>query len=188
MYQNLFAASISGCQFGRVDIAKELDTLLAAYGVKSKRTRARFVRAFSGLAKRARDGADIQTVLRDVDKLAEADANKPPPLPDKAPMLYAERPDRSQDIIEFLLRNDGWGPWVKRGALTRPVLLKLDPSGYAALANYVHLYGLPPGVRIPTRSELVDDFIRANISTCDDLAKMAAAIVQRVKVRGSLEI
>ncbi|HWA89792.1 MAG TPA: hypothetical protein VG889_07145 [Rhizomicrobium sp.] len=168
-----------------MDIEKELDTLLVAYGVKSKRTRAGFVRAFSGLAKRARNGGDIRAVLENMGVLAEANANRPPPLPDKAPMLYAERPDKSQNIVEFLLHG-GWGPWVKRGALPRKVLLKLDPQAYAALANHVKRYGLPPGVRIPTRSELVDDFIEKNPQLSPALAKMSSALVSRVRVRGTL--
>ncbi len=74
-------------------------------------------------------------------------------LPVRAPLLYADRPDRSQDIADFL--RAVWMPWIKAGCLTRPALRQLDPQAYMAMANWLRHRDWPEDLPIPTKSDMV---------------------------------
>ena len=79
-------------------------------------------------------------------------AQEPPPLPDKAPKLYADRP-KGQNVIDFL--RETYGPWLD-GTLTRPALRQLDPQCYMALANWLRMNSLPQDILLPTKRETID--------------------------------
>lgn len=74
-------------------------------------------------------------------------------LPGHAPLLYADRADRSQDIVGFL--RAVWMPWIKAGCLTRPALRQLDPQAYMAMANWLRHREWPTDLPIPTKSDMV---------------------------------
>lgn len=74
-------------------------------------------------------------------------------LPVRAPLLYADRPDRAQDIAGFL--RAVWMPWIKAGCLTRPALRRLDPQAYMAVANWMRHREWPSDLPIPSKSDMV---------------------------------
>ena len=84
------------------------------------------------------------------------DARKPL-LPEHAPKLYVDRP-KGQNIIDFLRDPDGWGPYVQKGALTRPALRQLDPDAYFALTSWLQRNDnrLPSGMTLQNRTDLVN--------------------------------
>ncbi|OYQ37567.1 hypothetical protein CHU95_01025 [Niveispirillum lacus] len=77
----------------------------------------------------------------------------PDRLPDHAPMLYMDRVNRDQSIVEFM--RDAWMPWIRSGLLTRPDLRRLDPQAYMAMANWLRRNDWPADLPIPTKSETV---------------------------------
>jgi hypothetical protein len=74
-------------------------------------------------------------------------------LPDKPLREYEPRRD---NIIDYLRSEDGFGPWVAAGALTRPLLREKSPKAYMALANWLRTNKLPPDLVIPTKKEAGD--------------------------------
>jgi hypothetical protein len=76
-------------------------------------------------------------------------------LPDKAPKLYADRPE-GQGIIAFLQDEAGWGRYVAKGVLSRVDLTRLDPKASIALANWLRKNELPADMTIPTKKEVTD--------------------------------
>jgi hypothetical protein len=73
-------------------------------------------------------------------------------LPNRPLREYVPRKD---DIIDYLQSDKGFGPWLQRGLLTRPLIRELSPKAYMALANYLRHSELPDGLSIPTKSETV---------------------------------
>jgi len=62
-----------------------------------------------------------------------------------------------EGIVEYLTSQDGAGPWLEAGLLTRPFLFKHAPKAYRALRNYeARGLRLPANVLLPSRSEIVD--------------------------------
>lgn len=92
-------------------------------------------------------------------------------LPDQAPRLYADRPDRGQDIVGFL--RAVWMPWIKAGILTRPELRRLDAQAYMAMANWLRHREWPTDLPIPSKS----DMVTADLSDPDRL-RQARRLVQ----------
>jgi len=82
---------------------------------------------------------------------------KSPPLPKKAPELFAKRRNKDENIVDFLLRI--WKPWMASGSFTRSDLRKLDPSAIKAVENWLIKKPLPDEVVLPTKKELNDALI-----------------------------
>jgi hypothetical protein len=55
-------------------------------------------------------------------------------LPDKAPELYAERKERSENPIDFMHRV--WGKWLSAGVLYQDQLRKLDDTLVPVLRSF----------------------------------------------------
>jgi hypothetical protein len=66
------------------------------------------------------------------------------------------------DIVEFLLADDGWGPWNEAGLLSTPRLKQHDATAYRALYNH-GIKRLPPTLNIRNQSE-ISDFLAAPLT------------------------
>lgn len=75
-----------------------------------------------------------------------------PSLPTVAPELYADRQDRKENPVDFIKRV--YGPYIGNG-LDRPTLLHLDKQLYHGLNQWRIKHGLPEGLDLPTKSDLV---------------------------------
>lgn len=73
-----------------------------------------------------------------------------PPLPEKAPALWAEAKERGDTPPAFIRRH--YAPWLGKG-LTRANLRHLDPQLEMALRNWLRKNELPEGLNLPTKSE-----------------------------------
>ncbi len=193
---NSVAASISDRQnegahsdsvfFGTVDIT-QLDTLLSNAGMKSKRVRAEFARSVGMIASRIVTGENIETTLAELKRVAaRAAASDFPPLPRKAPYLYADRPEHMRtrsgdDIISYLRDPNGWGPWTSRGLLSRPELGRYDPQALTSLKMWLHKNGgkLPAGLDIPTKSEVIDRMVASGAVPAPVAPKVWRTIARR---------
>lgn len=78
-----------------------------------------------------------------------------PPLPEAAPELYRDRPNKSENPVEFCARI--WGPWLN-GEFGRKELRHFDPPLYQALAQWERRNGRSK-LNIPTVTEINDRFI-----------------------------
>lgn len=87
--------------------------------------------------------AHIRALMRDFNKAA---------LPEKPLREYRPR----ESIIEYLRSDEGFGPWLTAGTLTRPLLRELSPKAYTALSNWLRNNELPADIRVPKKSDLVD--------------------------------
>jgi hypothetical protein len=74
-----------------------------------------------------------------------------------------ERPERDirpyEGIINYIKADDGLGPWLLAGVLTRPLMLEIAPRGYKALANWLRndSHSLEAeGLYVPTVEEIND--------------------------------
>jgi len=73
-------------------------------------------------------------------------------LPDKPLREYQNR----EGILQYLQADDGFGPWLNAGVLTRQLLGELSPKAYTALANWLRNNELPAHIKIPTKAEVND--------------------------------
>ena len=63
----------------------------------------------------------------------------------------------NEDLFEYLQSEDGFGPWIKAGALSRPLIRSTAKKAYAALTYYLRTHdSLPGDLNIPTVHELTD--------------------------------
>jgi len=170
--RNSVVASKTDWHSVSVNFAKGLDTLLLDAGVDSRELRGELLRAFLSLVKRAQSGEDILPIVAAINP-----SSKTPPLPNKAPMLYAERADKSQNIIEFL--REIYGPWVRHGALSRPELNKYDPSAYVALRNWLKKHELPAGIEIPTKSQALNNLLNSGNVPIPMVEKVGQTLIGR---------
>ncbi len=95
-------------------------------------------------------------------------------VPDKPKREFQPRKD---NIIEYLKSPDGFGPWTEINALTRPLLGKLSPKAYVALANWLrHEDNILEnvGLNIPKKSEMI-----AQSGITADTIKVAQRIARR---------
>ncbi len=189
--QNSVAASISRRQTASrgwndaVGIAHDLDLALAAL-VKPKHVRGELARVFETIAHRVATGKDHDATLAELKQVAaKAAANNVPPLPKKAPMLYKDRPDKSQTVVDFLRDDRAWGKWTSAGALSRPSLKKYDIACYDALRVWVQKHGMPADLDIPTKSQVIDRLITSGTNSEVDIARIASAIRSRVSRRNA---
>jgi hypothetical protein len=123
----------------------ELAEHLVRLGVAKERS-LRYAQQMESMFHAMLRGADIGPFL------APQPVNAELTLPEQAPKLYAKR----SNIIDFLRDPEGWGPYVKAGTLTRPDLRRLDPQAAIALDNWLRNNTLPPDIRIPKKSEVID--------------------------------
>jgi hypothetical protein len=70
-----------------------------------------------------------------------------------------------ESVIDYIRARDGLGPWLEAKVLTRPLMKKLSPKAYMALANWLRnpkntLEGV--GLNIPTKSEVIDQELSAD--------------------------
>jgi hypothetical protein len=152
-------ATISPHKKPDTDIERGLDNFLILSGVNSKAVRARMRAALVPLIKRARSRRNIQPSLDALTAVELEEQRQKLPLPDDAPKLYAERPDKSQNIIEFLRDPEGWWPWIKAHVLCKSDIRQRDPQAYQALLNWLQRNEMPPDMEIPTKRELVDRMV-----------------------------
>jgi hypothetical protein len=64
--------------------------------------------------------------------------------------------EHGENVIDYIRAEDGLGPWVAANALNRPLILKLAPGAYYALANYLRRNELPEDLNIPKKSEALE--------------------------------
>ena len=107
-----------------------------------------------------------------------------PPLPRKAPLLWARR-DRSLKLTPVAFTRMTYGPWLGKG-LTRSHLRELDKALYHALANWVSRHpedGMP---ELPSQSERVDQKLArlADEYSPDELRRLGLALQARNKRSG----
>jgi hypothetical protein len=87
---------------------------------------------------------------------------------------------RQDNIIDYIRSPEGFGPWLDAGLLTRPLLNKLSPKAYTALANWLQRHELPEGLHIPTKSELVSERIaNADRQLLSEGARLSAVQAMR---------
>lgn len=82
------------------------------------------------------------------------DRNSVPELPERPKRDWRAR----EDVIAYVRSPDGLGPWLNAGVLTRPLMRKIAPRSYSALANWLRKPGNSlevAKIKIPTKSELV---------------------------------
>jgi hypothetical protein len=87
--------------------------------------------------------AEVMFMEAELERLGEAPERKFVPYKD--------------NIIEFLLADDGWAPWNKAGLLSKPRLKEHDPKAYRALFNFKG--PLPKGLKLYTQRELTDRLV-----------------------------
>jgi hypothetical protein len=73
-------------------------------------------------------------------------------MPEVPPALYAQRVDRNETPVAFLLRE--WGPFIGHG-LTR-AHLRADMGLYNALNHWLKTNELPPGLDLPSKQSMID--------------------------------
>jgi hypothetical protein len=88
----------------------------------------------------------------------------------RAQQLQADLPEAPkrdyiarEGILNYLRSDEGVGPWVRAGLLTRPLLFRMAPKAYSALTHWERnpKHSLPEDIYIPNRSELVDQELTA---------------------------
>jgi hypothetical protein len=166
-------------EFGAADHPtpyKRIADALRRAGIRHESVRAHLVNSLARLVELEKSGADIDPVLRALDStLASARAL---PLPKRAPCLYRERANSSQDIIGFL--REFWWPWIERGQLTRVLLKEYDPAAYRALAHWLFLKNkLPDDMAIPTKSQVIDRIAESTTIPSELLSKTARTLARR---------
>lgn len=82
-----------------------------------------------------------------------ASLQAPPPLPEKAPALWATDKQKGDTPVTFIQRH--YAPWLGKG-LSRPDIRQLDPQLYMALANWLRGNPLPEGFDLPTKKQVTD--------------------------------
>jgi hypothetical protein len=102
-------------------------------------------------------GDTLSDIWRHIEAAATSKADAPstvPPLPTKAPALWAERTSgREVSPVDFIRAH--YGPWIGNG-LTRVELKRLDAKLYAAYATWISKHRNPQDdLRIPTKSEML---------------------------------
>ena len=115
--------------------------------------------------------------------LACAEALRRPALPEKAPVLYADREDRSVDPAQFIY--DTYREYMDVG-LPRAHLRKIDPKLYEALSNWLRTNDLPDKVNLAKQVAKYDE-IAELISSLSPNASSAVSklysMAQRLQLR-----
>lgn len=107
--------------------------------------------------------------------------------PETAPLLYADRQDKREKVVPFIIRvyggGDPSGGWLD-GNMTRADLRHLDPKGYAALNNFeTRAGGNTPlsEMNLPTVKQQNDALIEAGVNRedFDPGRRVASALYRR---------
>lgn len=104
----------------------------------------------------------------------------------KSKVAQAELPDRPErdyqpreDLFAYLRSEEGFGPWIAAGALTRPEIRKA-PKAYAALTYWIKSgRPIPSDLHIPTKSDLVDRRIAAAGGSEQAIRSLARTVESR---------
>jgi len=96
-----------------------------------------------------------------------------PKFPAKAPELYADRPSRRENAIEFIRRVY---PDLSKEGLPRAEIKRLDPKLYEALGNWLRQHELPADVHLPKRADHYDDLALKISSLAGDAGEISAAL------------
>src|SRR5262249_51062416 len=141
-------------------VTTDFEDFLIRAGIGSGEKRRQLVSALLPVFDLAKRGHDLKRML---DALQGEMLSTPTmPLPPHAPKLYAERVNKTWDIVAFLRDPEGWFPWIESRSLTRAQFKKYDPDGYQALANWLQKHKrLPRDLEMPTRSEVIDRLAQA---------------------------
>ena len=75
-----------------------------------------------------------------------------PEIPEKPSREFQPYRDK---IVDYLRADDGFGPWLKAGLLTRPLIREKSTAAYTALNYYLRNHDLPSDIHIPTRQEVI---------------------------------
>lgn len=148
-----------------------------------------FARAVGAIANRVASGENVDATLSELKQFAaKAAASELPPLPKKAPYLYANRPESMRtrtgdDIILYLKDPNGWGPWTSRGLLSRVDLGRYDPKALAMLKFWLHKNGsrLPEGLDVPTKSQVIDKMVSSGAIPEPQAPKVWQALARRAQ-------
>jgi len=104
----------------------------------------------------------------------------------KPVIALPEKPVREirnrENIVEYLLSPEGFGPWVEAGALTRPLLRSISPKAYQSLANWLRHNELPADIKIPTLKE-VNDCALASPDALREARRLVAVDFRRHRAR-----
>jgi hypothetical protein len=133
-------------------------------------------------AERARLAADLASEFA---ARADAEAKSVPPLPDKAPILWAKR-DRALGLNPVGFTMWIYGAWLGKG-LTRSKLRELDKPLYHALANWISRHPEDDVLDLPSQSELIDRKIArlAEEFSPDELRRLGLALQARLQRSGN---
>jgi len=114
-----------------------------------------------------------------------AHAERSPPLPRKAPLLWSKR-DRSLRLSPVAFTRMTYGPWLGKG-LTRSRLRELDKGLYHALANWISRHPDDAMPELPSQSEQLDQKVArlAEEFTPDELRRLGLALQARLKRSGN---
>jgi hypothetical protein len=137
------------------DFERELDSLLATHGVKSKKVRGVLARAFGRLAERAKRDQNIGPAIAKLDKLIAAETAESDVvlLPDKAPLHWRTQRELLDSPISFIRRV--YGKWLGHG-LTQGIIGQLDPTLYRQLLRWLKTNEMPKDIDLPTREDIND--------------------------------
>lgn len=133
-------------------------------------------------AERASLAADLASEFAGV---AGIGSKSVPPLPDKAPCLWARRNrDLGLNPVGFTMMF--YGPWLGQG-LTRSKLRELDKALYHALANWISRHPDDALPELPSQSELLDQKLArlADEFSPDELRRLGLALQARLQRSGN---
>jgi hypothetical protein len=101
-----------------------------------------------------------------------------------------ERPARDFDpfketIIEYLQAHDGFGPWLKAGILSRPLIRKLQrsPKAYDGWTNWLRAKKpVPDDMQVLSKADLVSQEVEAHLGGGDpaERSREAAKLASRL--------
>ena len=109
-------------------------------------------------------------------------APKQRPLPKRAREIFKDRRDKSEDIIQFLIRV--WTPWMDSKSLSRPELARLDPSAEKAVRNWLYQHpeqSLPSEIYLPTKRQVHDEILARDPRAVLKSPKLAQAVASRLR-------
>lgn len=105
----------------------------------------------------------------------------PPELPDKAPVLWADR-NTKEKINPSKFTRDVYGQWIGKG-LTRKHLRDLDEPLYRALSVWEHRHPTDTIQELPTLAQVIDQKIKRLSAefTPEELRKLGTTLQTRLR-------
>jgi hypothetical protein len=127
---------------------------------------------------RSLDVADKRAAFLDIQRTIEARATEIwPPVPDVAPVTWAQRVERQITPIEFVQKYYGS---VLGAGLSQADIRRVDPGLYTALHNWKRRHGWPEGFDLPSKKALNDERV-ASLSS--DERRLSVQLANAVKGR-----